>query len=149
MYTVRPNSGLGTSPPGVYDCSGAVSWLLSSSCWSQTRDQWAAQYAAQLSPIAPPGAPTGSVLTVPPASGADAQATVDELLNQQLADQQAKNAAGVTSSWWDTLLGAPAAAGGAVASAFTMPTWAWIGLAGIAAFALVSAGGGSPRRYGR
>jgi hypothetical protein len=30
-----------------------------------------------------------------------------------------------------------------------IPTWVWIGLAGVAAFAMVSAGGGSPRRYGR
>jgi hypothetical protein len=30
-----------------------------------------------------------------------------------------------------------------------IPTWLWIGLAGVAAFAFVSAGGGSPRRYGR
>ena len=30
-----------------------------------------------------------------------------------------------------------------------IPTWVWFGLAGVAAFAMVSAGGGSPRRYGR
>jgi hypothetical protein len=31
----------------------------------------------------------------------------------------------------------------------SIPTWAWFALAGVAAFAMVSAGGGSPRRYGR
>ena len=38
-------------------------------------------------------APAGSALTVPPASGADAQATIDAVLAQQEAAAQAQNAA--------------------------------------------------------
>jgi hypothetical protein len=102
--------------------------------------------------VAPPGAPTGAVLTVPPASGAEAQATVDALVNQQMLDQQALNAQGVQSSTSDVILGsggaAVTAASAAASSAFSSP-WLWIGVAGVAAFAVVAIGGGSPRRYGR
>jgi hypothetical protein len=100
------------------------------------------------STVAPPGAPTGDVLTVPPASGADAQATVDALVNQQLVDQQALNAGAVQSTWWDTLTGNTYAAGAAVGSAAISP-WLWLGLAGLGVFGLVAMGGGTARRYGR
>ena len=52
------------------------------------------QTVTPASTVAPPAAPTGDVLTVPPASGEEAQSTVDTLLNQQLTDQQALNADG-------------------------------------------------------
>jgi hypothetical protein len=144
----RNRRGFGASPPGVYDCSGPISWYLSSSCWSQPREVWAAAYSKAMSPIAPPQAPTGDVLTVPPASGADAQATVDALVNQQMADQQAKNAAGVTSSWWDQIVGAPVAAASSLTPG-SIP-WGWIiGGVGLLAFGMVAIGGGSSRRYGR
>jgi hypothetical protein len=85
------------------------------------------------------------VLTVPPASGADAQATVDALLNQQAANQQAIDAAQVSSSWVDTLIGNTSAVATGAASSLS-----WIlGLVGLGVFALVAVGGGSPRRYGR
>ncbi len=95
--------------------------------------------------VAPPGAPSGSVLTVPPASGADAQATVDALLNQQLRDQQKLDAAGVSSSWWDSIAGGAYSVGSSAVGAIP---WGWIA-AGVGIFALVAVGGGSPRRYGR
>src|ERR1035437_2783255 len=99
--------------------------------------------------VAPPGPPTGDALTVPPASGAQAQATVDTLLNQQLIDQQALNAPAVTSSWWDTLTGGTySAAAGAASSAASSLPWILGGL-GLMAFAFVAVGGGSARRYGR
>jgi len=89
-------------------------------------------------------APTGPVLTVPPASGADAQATVDGLLNQQMVNQQAIDAAGVQSSWWDSLTGSAYSTVSGVGSS-VLP---WV-LGGVALLALVAVGGGSPRRYGR
>ncbi len=92
--------------------------------------------------VAPPGAPSGSVLTVPPASGADAQSTVDALLNQQLRDQQKLDAAGVSPVWTPSIF--PEGTQGLQ----TLP-WGWLGVAGLAIFGLVAVGGGSPRRYGR
>jgi hypothetical protein len=94
--------------------------------------------------VAPPQAPTGDLLTVPPASGAEAQATVDTLLNQQLIDQQALNAAGVQSGALDVAASGVVSAGEAVA----VP-WLLIGAIGLGMFALVAVSGGSPRRYGR
>ena len=151
----RRRGGLGIAPPecatGTHltcgpktDCSDSWNWALAPACWSQSAAAWALQAGA----VAPPPAPTGDVLTVPPASGAEAQATVDQLVNQQMTDQQAKNAAGVTSSWWDQIVGAPAAAASALTPS-SIP-WGWIiGGFGIVAFGMVALGGGSPRRYGR
>lgn len=62
-------------------------------------------FGMQCSTVAPPPAPTGAVLTVPPKDEASAQAVVDGLLNQQLKDQQALNAQNVQSSWTDELAG--------------------------------------------
>jgi hypothetical protein len=84
---------------------------------------------------------------VPPASAADAQATVDALVNQQLVDQQALNAGAVQSTWWDTLTGNTAAAGSGVSNLLST-AFPWI-LAGLGVFAMVAMGGGSARRYGR
>lgn len=99
------------------------------------------------SAVAAPPAPTGSVLTVPPASEGDAQQTVDALLNQQMRDQQAKNAEGVKSTWWDETLGGAYGAGNTLGDSL-MAAFPWI-LGGVAVLALVAVGGGSPRRYGR
>jgi hypothetical protein len=89
------------------------------------------------------------VLTVPPASGVDAQVTVDALLNQQVVDQNALNAGVVTSSWWDSLTGGTYAAASGVTSGLTsyLP---WI-LGGLGLIVVMGsfAGGGSARRYGR
>ena len=121
--------GLGAVPANPCDTRWA--WAIPK-CWWSPSDA-----------IAPPRAPEGSVLTVPPADEASAQATVDALLNQQLADQQARDAAEVTPSFIGEVYGtATNPIGG-------MSPLAWLGL-GLGAFALVAfAGGGSPRRYGR
>jgi hypothetical protein len=97
-------------------------------------------------PIATPGAPSGSVLTVPPASEAEAQATVDALLNQQIRDQQALNAQGVTSSWADQA--SSAVVDTADLKPGGVPWWVWLA-GGLGLFAAVAIGGGRPRRYGR
>lgn len=135
----RLKRGMGrTAAQDVVCRSETFGGFFDPACWS----------ALEVSPIAPPGAPTGSALTVPPASGEEAQATVDALLNQQLADQQALNAQGVTSSWWNQVTGGTAAiAQNAFSMASALP---WIlGGVGLIAFALIAGGGGSPRRYGR
>lgn len=139
MYSLR-QSGLGAVDlfgqrcvPVVGDPScPAPSWWMS--LWGLTDTSVA---------VAP--APTGSALTVPPASGVDAQATVDTLLNQQLVAQQAANAQGVQSSALDLAASGVVAAANAIA-----PSFPWLLLAlGLGAFALVTLGSGSARRYGR
>lgn len=102
------------------------------SCWS----------ALEVSPLAPPGAPPVELWRVPPASGEEAQATVDALLNQQAEDQKALNAAGVSSSWVDRISSGVVSAPGGV-------SWLMWGALGLGVFALVAVSGGSPRRYGR
>lgn len=139
MMAYRSNPGMGRTLAEDATCrAGTFGGFFTPVCWT----------ALQSSAVAPVGAPTGDVLTVPPASGAEAQATVDALVNQQLIDQQALNAGAVQSSWLDTLTGNTYAAGSSVASTVTSP-WLWLGLAGLGAFALVTVGGGSARRYGR
>ena len=135
----RVKRGMGRTEAEDAVCkSSFAGGFFSPTCWSML----------QPSTVAPPGAPTGDALTVAPASGEQAQATVDALLNQQLADQQAANAGTVTSSWWDTLMGNTSAAGSAAVSTVTSPLL-WLGLAGLGIFAMVAMGGGSARRYGR
>jgi len=133
---------------------GAVNWL-GQACVSgvdfgcPAPSGWVSFFGMQQSTVAPPPAPTGAVLTVPPASGTDAQATVDSLVNQQLVDQQALNATAVTSDWWDELTGGTyAAASGAVNSLMAALPWL-IGGGLLLMFASGSFGGGSARRYGR
>jgi hypothetical protein len=99
--------------------------------------------------VAPPGVPTGAALTVPPADEAQAQATVDALLNQQLADQQALDASQVSSSWFDQAASGAVAAGNAITNPIGgLSPIVWLAL-GLGAFALVAMSGGGPRRYGR
>jgi len=138
MYRVR-SRGMGRTVAEDAVCKASFAGgFFSPTCWSMLEP----------STLAPPQAPTGDTLTVPPASAADAQATVDTLLNQQLVDQQALNAGAVQSTWWDTLTGNTYAAGAAVGSAAISP-WLWLGLAGLGVFGLVAMGGGTARRYGR
>lgn len=145
MYGLR-NHGLGRTPSEDVLCrKDWAGGFFMPSCWSMLEP----------STIAPPRAPTGDVLTLPPASGEEAQATVDALLNQQLRDQQALNAAGVKSSWLDELASgivdtgdAAAAAGNALLKPGGIPLWIWLA-GGLGVFALVAVSGGSPRRYGR
>jgi hypothetical protein len=100
--------------------------------------------------VAPPRAPSGDVLTVPPASGVDAQATVDALLDQQMRDQQALDADGVKSSWLDSLASDVVDTGDAITNPKLggVSAWVWL-VGGLGLFAVVAMGGGKPRRYGR
>jgi hypothetical protein len=130
--------GMGSLTPYEYaQCNSMfLRGILNPYCW---------QWVDPASKLAVPPAPTGDVLTVPPASGEQAQATVDALVNQQMVDQQALNASQVTSSWWDEVTGAV----GSV-SPTSSTSWLLYGvLAVVGVIALVSVGGGSPRRYGR
>lgn len=136
----RINRGLGRTPAQDAECrDGTFGGFFTPACWSMLEP----------SPLAPPQSPVGDVLTVPPASGEQAQATVDALLNQQLADQQALNASQVSSSWWDSLTGGTYGAVASVASGVASFPWVLIGVIGVGMFALVAMSGGSPRRYGR
>lgn len=146
--TFQPNPG----PPGAFStqCGGGLD-ALNYSCWPQIPIlNWF--NPASSGSVAPPKAPTD--LTTPPASGAAAQQTVDALLNQQMADQQALDASQVTTTIGSEVGGALSQAGDTVSSAaknavesLTSP-WLWLGL-GLGVFALVAIAGGGPRRYGR
>ena len=137
MYRVR-SRGMGRTPAEDAVCKASFAGgFFSPTCWSML----------QPATLAPPQSPTGDTLTVPPASAADAQATVDTLVNQQLVDQNALNAGAVQSTWWDTLTGNTAAAGSGVSSLLST-AFPWI-LAGLGVFAFVAIGGGSARRYGK
>jgi hypothetical protein len=135
---IRFKRGMGGLTPAQYAaCNDSfLGGIWNPTCWQSLNPP---------STVAPVGAPTGSALTVPPASGADAQATIDTLVNQQMTDQQALNAGAVQSSWWDTVTGAV----GSVAPD-SGTSWLMYGvLAIVGVMAFVSIGGGSARRYGR
>ena len=92
MYGFR---GLGAS----MECtcaSGFWSWATNPSCWPNSMPEW--QTFCNSVGVAP--APTivpGTVSTLPAGTQDNAQGTVDDLLNQQTAAQQAANAADMTS----------------------------------------------------
>lgn len=143
-----------------YCSQGRWNWLSSATCWGRSLDSWiqlAAANGISTGPIAPPSAPSGDLLTLPPASGESAQQTVDALLNQQTLDQQARNADNVQSnSMWqfasgivDTGNAIADAAGNLNPANWSLP-WGTIALVGVASvLALAAVGAGSPRRYGR
>jgi hypothetical protein len=138
MYGLR---GMGQTAPVIPDNPCATQWAWSiPSCWS-----WWNPTSAN---VAPPPAPTGDVLTVPPASGADAQATVDALINQQTAAQQAVAAGQVQTNALDQLASGVVDTGNALSAPLGIPWLVWL-VGGVGIFAMVAVGGGSPRRYGR
>lgn len=138
----RLNSGMGVLTQYEYAQCNAQPFrgIFDAFCW---------QTVAPASSVAPPGAPSGDLLTTPPASGEQAQATVDALVNQQLLDQQALNSGAVQSSWWDELTGGTYGAAAGAASGLTSYLPWILGALGLGVFALVAMGGGSARRYGR
>lgn len=145
MYRLRPSTGL-----GAVDIFGQRCVPISGDPSCPAPAWWMNLWGITDTTVGVPPAPTGSVLTVPPASGAEAQATVDALLAKQLEAQKAANAAGVTSSWIDQLSTGTVDAGQAAKDALTgsIP-WLLIGALGLGVFAMVAVGGGSARRYGR
>jgi len=82
------------------DCTNWFTWLIDSDCWVASPSEWAA-YPTPPAPL-PPTAPTGSVLTVPPASGAEAQSTVNQLVAQTTAANQQQ-----ASDFFSTVQGLP------------------------------------------
>lgn len=136
------NRGMGgLTPDQLAQCDASfLGGIWNPTCWQPINPP---------STVAPVGAPTGDALTVPPASGADAQATVDALVNQQLVDQNALNAPSVTSSWWDSLTGGTYATASSAASGLTSYLPWILGGIGLLVFGMVAMGGGSPRRYAK
>lgn len=125
------------SPQGVPN-------ILNSCCW----DQWWNGPTPRT--VAPPKAPAD--LITPPASGQDAQATVDDLVNQQLADQKALNAGSMSTSWWGSVYGSAADAASGASSGLGLPNVNWWLVGGVAfgaIFLATALGAGGPRRYGR
>ena len=134
---VRNGRGMGVD---ASQCTSFFSWALNSDCWGHSIPYWQQAMIPGGSGLAVPAAPTGSVLTTPPASGAEAQATVDTLLNEQLAAQQAADAAQVQPvtdvySVVDSVVNARSS----LASGLSVPWWAWVVGGGIF---LVAAFGG-------
>ena len=139
------NHGVGSLTPTEYAACNGMPYrgIFNAYCW-QSVEQLPAN-------VAPVGAPTGDALTVPPASGEDAQATVDALVNQQMRDQQALDAAVVKSGpgWIDEAMGEVYSGASSAASGLTSALPWILGALGLGVFALVAVGGGGPRRYGR
>lgn len=108
---------------------------------------WAAIFGYDSPTLAVPGSPPQSVWTVPPVSGADAQQTVNALVDQQLIDQQAINSVNVQSTWLDRLLGT----GGSIANNLPSASSLMYLVLGVVAVALIipMTSDGGPRRYGR
>lgn len=135
----------GVTPELVSYCSGGRwNWFTAAGCWQYPPEQWQAMNASTYTAV-PPG-PVN--LTLPPASGTDADAEIQAAVDEQMRRQQALDAGGVESSWLDQ------AASGVVdtANALNPMNWNWallatallVGVVGLAAL-----GAGSPRRYGR
>jgi hypothetical protein len=73
------------------DCTALSGWFMNSACWSNSIPGWQAALGVQPG-SAPPPAPTGAALTVPPADAQQAAALVQQLSNQQVIAQQAADA---------------------------------------------------------
>jgi hypothetical protein len=144
MYGLGATLPVGTAATTAACANDFAGGFFYPSCW------FASIFPDPPSMVAPPPAPTGAALTTAPADAASAQALADQLAAQQLAAQKALNATQVQSTWLDTLLGNTAAAGGSIGDGIdTLTSYLpWV-IGGVALFAMVAIGGGSPRRYGR
>lgn len=84
------------NPSDISYCSqGMWNWLTSATCWGQPLSAWqqlSANINVGTSMAAPPGIPPTNLLTTPPATGTQAQQTVNALVNQQMLDQQSLDA---------------------------------------------------------
>lgn len=168
MYRFSPSRGMGDvldSQAGTaLDCGFFGGGVFRKSCWclefpslcSKSDYQAAVTLAhpENIAPIqAPPvvGAPSGDLLTTPPESGAAAQQTVDDLLAQQARDWLAQNVQTMQDTQANLDRSAAVYDQAAASSSFSLGgvSWYWWLAGGLGMFALVSMGGGSPRRYGR
>jgi hypothetical protein len=178
MYRLRKR-GMGDvldpTSSGALKCGLFAGGVFNKACWCLewpslcgSADYVAAKVLADPSLIAaiqaPPtvGAPTGAALTTPPANAADAQAEVDAILAQQLADWNAQNAATIaqTKANLDQVAQnqpitcffgtATQADDGTWSCVSSSTNWLLYGALAVGVLALVSmGGGGSARRYGR
>ena len=78
------NTGFGA----CVDCSIWAQWLFNTGCWKYSPTTWEqmAQYPPPPMPVTV-GSPGGSTLTIPPASGPQAQQTIDQIIARQVAAQ--------------------------------------------------------------
>jgi len=127
----------------IQDSSDPMSAHFSLPC------MWAAIFGYSNSEIGVAPAPTGAALTVPPASGTDAAALAQSLSDQQVAAQQAVNAAGVQTNVLDQAASAIVDTTTSLTDSLTSALPWILGAVGVGIFALVAFGGGSARRYGR
>ena len=161
MY-LRTTGGLGDilnpTAGSALDCGFFAGGAFKKECWCLDHPTWCSEsdYMASRAMADPSvyntlrqppvvAAPSGDKLVTPPASGEDAQSTVDELLADQMRRWQGQNTesmqetAGNLSQFQSDYEKATAA---------SIPMWLWLA-AGVGVFAVVAVGGGSPRRYGR
>jgi len=143
MYRLR-NRGLGAVDIFGQRCSPGDVGFNDPTC--PAPQWWMKMWGLKDTSVGVAPAPPVEVWSKPPASGEEAQATVDALLNQQLEAQKAANAEGVKSGWIDEAASEVVAAGESLTS--SMP-WLLLGAVGLGVFALIAVGGGSARRYGR
>ena len=128
---------------GTVDCSNPIVWPWFYKCWQYTPDAWRQMRAfaeqGPGAPVPPPAVSAGESTIPAPYTQAEYQAAVDEALAQGQTETQAKQSAWAAS--FVPVSASPSTLGGS--------WWVWIAVAGVAVFALVAVGGGSPRRYGR
>ena len=137
------------------DCGLLAGGVFNKACWclswpslcsdSDYRAAYALAHPEVYATLQPPptvGSPGGGALSTPPASGAEAQVVVDDLIAQQNTAWQAQNAATLAQTQAN-LDAIPVPS-----SSFSMPLWLWLAI-GAGVLGLAAVGGGSPRRYGR
>ena len=113
------DTGFGTSA----DCNTWSGYLLNSGCWKYSPAAWE-EIAAFATPPAPPAVRSPGDIIAPPASGTDAQQSVDALLARQMRDAQTQNQAFFNAQPY-------------VPESEATTTWLLIGAAGIVALALL------------
>ncbi len=135
------HTGLGlVANPDVPAAPCATRWAWSiPTCWEWPKSLiYGDNYGnPPMPPVVASTLPGGAPIPPVPESGAAAESTIQAITDQQITDTQAGNQ--TFFEQLDTVVNPPASG---------FPWWAWLA-GGVAAFALVAGGGGSPRRYGR
>lgn len=136
---VRTGMGSVSTNPDVPSNPCETQWAWSiPTCWQWPKSLiYGSNYASTpMPPVVGSTLPDGSAIPPVPASGQAASDTVQALTDAQIAATQAGN-----QTFFENLnpiVNPPAG----------VPWWVWLA-GGVAAFALVATGGGSPRRYAR
>src|SRR5438552_6898090 len=97
-------------------CNVPISNWFIGECWSRA---WDGIMGPPKPVVGVPSTPTGTALTLPPASGEEAAALQQQLADEALRRQQALNAAGVQSGVLDRAASVAVGTGNAVADAVT------------------------------